>query len=82
MLNALIALGIFGTILVFLEGCRAWQSSPVIGHGPRSFDFITGHKMGSHNLYGQVLCEMGLLGALALAAFVICFDPKVPPISR
>jgi O-antigen ligase len=57
----------------FLEGCRAWQTSPVIGHGPRSFDFITGHKMGSHNLYGQVLCEMGTLGALALAAFVICF---------
>jgi O-antigen ligase/polysaccharide polymerase Wzy-like membrane protein len=39
----------------FLEGCRAWLSSPVIGHGPRSFDFLTGHKMGSHNLYGQVL---------------------------
>jgi O-antigen ligase len=57
----------------FLAGCRAWQSSPVIGHGPRSFDFITGNKMGSHNLYGQVLCEMGTLGALALAAFVICF---------
>lgn len=57
----------------FLEGCRAWQSSPVIGHGPRSFDFLTGHKMGSHNLYGQVLCEMGTLGALALAAYVMCF---------
>jgi O-antigen ligase len=57
----------------FLEGCKAWTSSPAIGHGPRSFDFITGHKMGSHNLYGQVLCEMGALGALALVAFVICF---------
>ncbi len=57
----------------FLEGCRAWQSSPVIGHGPRSFDFIGSHKMGSHNLYGQVLCEMGALGALTLISFVICF---------
>jgi O-antigen ligase len=57
----------------FLEGCRAWQSSPVIGHGPRSFDFLSGHKIGSHNLYGQVLCEMGTLGALALAAYVACF---------
>lgn len=57
----------------FLEGCRAWQSSPVIGHGPRSFDVLSGHKMGSHNLYGQVLCEMGTLGALALAAYVACF---------
>jgi O-antigen ligase len=57
----------------FLDGCHAWLSSPVIGHGPRSFDFITGHKLGSHNLYGQVLCEMGSLGALALIAFVVCF---------
>ncbi len=57
----------------FLEGCRAWLSSPLIGHGPRSFDFLTGHKLGSHNLYGQVLCETGTLGALALAAFVVCF---------
>ncbi len=57
----------------FLEGCRFWQSSPVFGHGPRSFDILSGHKMGSHNLYGQVLCEMGTLGALALAAFVVCF---------
>ncbi|MHB1424436.1 MAG: O-antigen ligase family protein [Gemmataceae bacterium] len=57
----------------FLEGCKAWESSPLVGHGPRSFDFISGHKMGSHNLYGQVLCEMGTLGALALLAFVVCF---------
>jgi hypothetical protein len=57
----------------FLEGLRFWQDSPVIGHGPRSFDFLSGHKMGTHNLYGQALCEMGALGALALAAFVICF---------
>lgn len=57
----------------FVEGAKAWQSSPVIGHGPRSFDFIGGHGLGSHNLYGQVLCEMGTLGVLALAAFVVCF---------
>jgi len=57
----------------FLEAVRAWQRSPVIGHGPRSFDVIGGHKMGSHNLYGQVLCEMGVLGALAFAAYVVCF---------
>jgi O-antigen ligase len=57
----------------FLECVQAWQSSPVIGHGPRSFDFLSGHNMGSHSLYGQVLCEMGTLGALALAAYVVCF---------
>jgi O-antigen ligase len=57
----------------FLEGVRAWQSSPLIGHGPRSFDFLSGHMMGSHNLYGQVLCETGALGALALIAYIVCF---------
>jgi O-antigen ligase len=57
----------------FLEACRAWQSSPVIGHGPRSFDFVSGHMMGCHNLYGQILCEMGTLGALAMIAYVVCF---------
>jgi O-antigen ligase len=57
----------------FLECVQAWQSSPVIGHGPRSFDFLSGHKMGSHNLYGQVLCEMGTLGALVFIAYVVCF---------
>jgi O-antigen ligase len=57
----------------FLEAIQAWQSNPLIGHGPRSFDFIGGHGMGVHNLYGQVLCEMGILGALALVAYVVCF---------
>jgi O-antigen ligase len=57
----------------FLDGIKAWQSSPLFGHGPRSFDLVTGHKMGSHNLYGQVLSEMGVLGALALLVFSVCF---------
>jgi O-antigen ligase len=56
-----------------LDGLRAWQDSPLLGHGPRAFDFVTGRMMGSHNLYGQVLAEMGLLGALTLAAYFACF---------
>lgn len=57
----------------FLEAVGAWQSSLIIGHGPRSFDYMSKNKQGTHNLYGQVLCEMGALGALALAAYVVCF---------
>jgi O-antigen ligase len=56
-----------------LDGLRVWQDSPLLGHGPRAFDFVTGRNMGSHNLYGQVLAEMGLVGALALAAYILCF---------
>ena len=54
-------------------GIEAWEKSPLLGHGPRAFDFVSGRMGGAHNLYGQVLSEMGTLGALTLAALVLCF---------
>jgi O-antigen ligase len=56
-----------------MYGVEAWEKSPLLGHGPRAFDFATGRMGGAHNLYGQVLSEMGTLGALVLAALVLCF---------
>lgn len=56
-----------------MYGIQAWTTSPLLGHGPRAFDFATGRMGGAHNLYGQVLSEMGVLGALALAGLVLCF---------
>ncbi len=56
-----------------LDGIHAWQNNLLIGNGPRSFDYATGRMMGSHNLYGQTLCEMGLLGALYLIGYTVCF---------
>jgi O-antigen ligase len=56
-----------------LYGIEAWEKSPLLGHGPRAFDFATGRMGGAHNLYGQVLSEMGTLGALALGGLVLCF---------
>ena len=56
-----------------MYGIEAWEKSPLLGHGPRAFDFATGRMGGAHNLYGQVLSEMGTLGALALAGLVLCF---------
>ena len=56
-----------------MYGIEAWEKSPLLGHGPRAFDFATGRMGGAHNLYGQVLSEMGALGALVLAALVLCF---------
>jgi len=56
-----------------MYGIEAWEKSPLLGHGPRAFDFATGRMGGAHNLYGQVLSEMGTLGALALAGLVVCF---------
>jgi O-antigen ligase len=56
-----------------MYGIEAWEQSPLLGHGPRAFDFATGRMGGAHNLYGQVLSEMGTLGALALMILVLCF---------
>jgi O-antigen ligase len=67
------ALSASGRMDGFMYGVEAWEKSPLLGHGPRAFDFATGRMGGAHNLYGQVLSEMGTLGALALAALVLCF---------
>lgn len=56
-----------------MYGIEAWEKSPLLGHGPRAFDFATGRMGGAHNLYGQVLSEMGTAGALVLLALVVCF---------
>ncbi len=67
------ALSASGRMAGFLYGIEAWEKSPLLGHGPRGFDFATGRLGGAHNLYGQVLSEMGTLGALLLLALVFCF---------
>jgi O-antigen ligase len=54
-------------------GFKAWEQSPLLGHGPRGFDFATGRHGGAHNLYGQIISEVGTAGALAFLAFIICF---------
>jgi O-antigen ligase len=62
-----------GRMAGFLAGLAAWEKSPVVGHGPGSFASATGREGGAHNLYGQVLSELGVLGALALAGLLFCF---------
>jgi O-antigen ligase len=57
----------------FMHGIRVWEQSPMFGHGPSSFAYSTGRGGQAHNLYGQVLSELGLFGAVALLALVLCF---------
>jgi O-antigen ligase len=56
-----------------INGLIAWQESPAVGHGPGSFPYATHTNFQPHNLYGQVLSEMGLLGAAALLGLLLCF---------
>jgi O-antigen ligase len=62
-----------GRLAGFLAGVAAWQQSPMLGHGPASFQYATGREGQAHNVYGQVLSELGTLGALAFLLLVWCF---------
>ncbi len=56
-----------------MDGLNLWARSPLTGFGPNSFGKAAGHGYQAHNLYGQMLGEMGLLGALGLAAMLVSF---------
>jgi O-antigen ligase len=62
-----------GRLVGLEQGIRVWQESPLFGHGPASFQYSTGKKFQAHNLYGQVLAELGLMGAVSLLLLVACF---------
>jgi O-antigen ligase len=57
----------------FLHGIRVWQEAPLLGHGPASFPYSTGRGGHAHNVYGQVLSELGAAGAVAFLLLVFCF---------
>jgi O-antigen ligase len=57
----------------FWLGVELWQASPLTGCGPGAWRPASGRKLESHNLYGQVMGELGLLGMVALAAVVLTY---------
>ncbi len=57
----------------FLDGIRIWQERPLLGAGPGAFMAARGIELQAHNLYGQVLGEIGSLGAIAFVAVVVGF---------
>ena len=57
----------------FWDGMRNWQEHPVTGVGPGCNGLAVGHRMQAHNLYGQLLGELGTLGGLSFLFVVICF---------
>jgi O-antigen ligase len=57
----------------FMYGVQLWLTSPLTGTGLSTFAALTGREGAAHNLYGQVLSEMGLIGFTALAGLLLAF---------
>lgn len=55
------------------DGVRLWQDNPLFGVGPAAFGSAIGHHNQSHQLYAQVLSELGAVGAVAFAAVLVCY---------
>jgi O-antigen ligase len=54
-----------GRIRGLVEGLNLWGEHPLTGAGPGVFAVASGLGAQAHNLYGQIVGELGTLGALA-----------------
>jgi O-antigen ligase len=57
----------------FYMGLELWSAYRVTGCGPGAWIPATGWKIESHNLYGQLLGEMGSLGAITFAGILLAY---------
>lgn len=59
-----------GRLEGFYKGIDLWGEYPLTGCGPGAWKMASRLKLESHNLYGQLVGEMGLLGAGAFAVLL------------
>ncbi len=62
-----------GRLVGLQTGLELFAASPVTGVGPGAWRPATGLALESHNLIGQLLGEMGGLGAITFGAILLCF---------
>jgi len=62
-----------GRIYGFIKGFELWAENPLNGIGPGAWRLATGQPIESHNLYGQLVGELGGLGAATFTALLVCF---------
>ena len=62
-----------GRLAGFVEGMRLWGDNLLLGVGPGAFRLATTGGFNSHNVYGQVGGELGVLGVAAFLALLACF---------
>jgi O-antigen ligase len=54
-----------GRVMGFFIGMDLWSRFPLTGAGPGAWRPASGMKIESHNVYGQIVGELGTLGAAA-----------------
>lgn len=62
-----------GRLMGLMTGIKLWTSNPLNGIGPGAWRPATGSKIESHNLYGQLVGELGSLGLVTFVALLVCF---------
>jgi hypothetical protein len=71
-----------GRLQGFFTGFKLWEHSPLSGIGPGAWRPATRSKIESHNLYGQLMGEMGALGVITFAALLGCFWMNLRAVKR
>jgi hypothetical protein len=64
------------------NGLSLWQRYSILGCGPGAWIPATGSRNESHQLYGQILGELGTFGALAFGALLFGFYANTREIAR
>lgn len=62
-----------GRIQGFFTGLELFAANPLMGVGPGAWRPATGSSIESHNLFGQLVGELGTLGILGFLAVVLAF---------
>jgi succinate dehydrogenase hydrophobic anchor subunit len=62
-----------GRIEGLINGFALLQASPLSGVGPGAWRPATGSFIESHNLYGQIMGELGMLGIATFSFLLLCY---------
>ncbi|WP_439632098.1 O-antigen ligase family protein [Gemmata sp.] len=71
-----------GRIYGFFTGFELWAANPLSGVGPGAWRPATRQHIESHNLYGQLVGEMGGLGFFSFGFLMWCFWTNLRAMKR